>query len=256
MTYLHIIASYGNPDLTGDHFARYINDTQFIAGIRLEDTVHLDPASAMFRSVLLLADTLVHEFAHAFSAAYFGRSVLDETKPAARLKLSDYVYEPFYEGDRCNEVGHAISSYVFRGNPKAMFQWTPPQSHSSSLVQQHFGPFGLCWSDKWDKWFTERVIPSARKKFLTKVDYNTPELIYPIPQVHINKLFSGQLWQSDIHRFGLGALRFPKLDKWAVRFHRQRRGVRKGYWSTGIDKWGLTPPPADDVDDEGGVKLY
>ncbi|KAI5275409.1 hypothetical protein E4T47_01530 [Aureobasidium subglaciale] len=129
---------------TQPEIGRYINDTQYLAGIPFEDNIYLDEHSAITRSTLLFADTLIHEFAHAVCGAYFDVSAM--AIPG----------DPFFAGDRSNEVGHAISSYIWRGNPAAMMYSRVPQSLSSRWMQQHIGPLGLYWADKWDKWNVDR----------------------------------------------------------------------------------------------------
>ncbi|KAI5202239.1 hypothetical protein E4T38_05717 [Aureobasidium subglaciale] len=124
---------------TQPKIGRYINDTQYLAGIPLEDNIHLDEHSAITRSTLLFADTLIHEFAHAVCGAYFEVSAMAIPGDVPY----NHIFEPFFAGDRSNEVGHAISSYIWRGNPAAMMYCRVPKSLSSRWMQQHIGPLGL-----------------------------------------------------------------------------------------------------------------
>ncbi|KAI5242513.1 hypothetical protein E4T43_04781 [Aureobasidium subglaciale] len=57
----------------------------------------LDPASVSMRMTLLFATTLVHEFAHAFSNAFFEQP--DQTPPLPN--------KPWLADNRSNELGHA-----------------------------------------------------------------------------------------------------------------------------------------------------
>jgi hypothetical protein len=99
---------YINNDSTPIGLGRFVNDTQHLASIPIDDRIHIDQESALTRSTILFTDTLIHELTHAICGACFDISA---TMVSGMPKHS-HVYEPFFFGDRCNETGHALSSYV------------------------------------------------------------------------------------------------------------------------------------------------
>ncbi|TIA53938.1 hypothetical protein D6C77_07937 [Aureobasidium pullulans] len=216
---------------------RFINDTQFLAEIPLQDTIIIDEESAIIRSTLLMADTIVHEFTHAVNAAYFDYTAV--MSPVAGS--TPQVWEPYFAGDRANEVGHVVSSFVFRGNPQAITQFSIPQTQLSHNQQQHIGTLGMFWTNKWDRWRRDNGGTGGlgASRIIDDIDFSTPGLYYPVPQAHTQKLFSTRLWQDEIHRFGLNALRFPILDKWAAEWTPPM--YEQGIWGTGSFNVGPAP---------------
>lgn len=216
---------------------RFINDTQFLAEIPLQDTIIIDEESAIIRSTLLMADTIVHEFTHAVNAAYFDYTAV--MSPVAGS--TPQVWEPYFAGDRANEVGHVVSSFVFRGNPQAITQFSIPQTQLSHNQQQHIGTLGMFWTNKWDRWRRDNGGTGGlgASRIIDDIDFSTPGLYYPVPQAHTQKLFSTRLWQDEIHRFGLKALRFPILDKWAAEWTPPM--YEQGIWGTGSFNVGPAP---------------
>ncbi|KAH0399945.1 hypothetical protein KCU89_g5690, partial [Aureobasidium melanogenum] len=69
--YVDAMRMYFNTDPTLTELGRFINDTQYLASIPLEDTICINKDSAIARSTILFADTLIHELTHAISGAYF-----------------------------------------------------------------------------------------------------------------------------------------------------------------------------------------
>jgi hypothetical protein len=218
----------------------YLNDTQRLAGISLDDLIHLDESSVLWRSTVLFSNTLVHEFTHALCAAYFCSD-----RPPHMIKEGEVtpraVDEPFFKGDRANEVGHAVSSWIFGGNPEAQVHYTPPQSYYSHAFQSHVGPFGLFWNTQWDQFVPMQT--GINPRTLSDIQWNVPRGYYPVPQAHVNKLFDPKFWGDDVVRYGLDAIRMPKLDKWRVDYEVPANLF--GRWKTGQDRWGKTPVPAD-----------
>ncbi|KAG9552143.1 hypothetical protein KCU71_g11954, partial [Aureobasidium melanogenum] len=252
--YVDAMRMYFNSDPTLTELGRFINDTQYLASIPLEDIIRINEDSAIARSTVLFADTLIHELTHAISGAYF--NIIPMT--IAGMPRGNHVYEPFFAGDRCNETGHAISSYIFRGNTIGINQWNIPQNYSSLWLQQHIGPLGLYWPDKWDRWIIDRGgNDSCRPRAVDAVEHHVLQRLFPVPQAHINKMFSRQLWQDEVHRFGLDAIRMPRLDKWSAEW--TPMGKEKGIWGSGRDRWNDGPSPAPPSpsthSDDGGVPL-
>ncbi|CAD0048722.1 unnamed protein product [Aureobasidium pullulans] len=151
------------------------------------------------------------------------------------------VWEPYFAGDRANEVGHVVSSFVFRGNPQAITQFSIPQTQLSHNQQQHIGTLGMFWTNKWDRWRRDDggIGGLGASRIIDDIDFSTPGLYYPVPQAHTQKLFSTRLWQDEIHRFGLNALRFPILDKWAAEWTPPM--YEQGNWGTGSFNVGPAP---------------
>ncbi|KAK6002584.1 hypothetical protein QM012_001334 [Aureobasidium pullulans] len=252
--YVDAMRMYFNNDPTLTELGRFINDTQYLASIPIEDTICINEDSAIARSTILFEDTLVHELTHAISGAYF--NIIPLRTPG--VPSHHHVYEPFFAGDRCNETGHAISSYIFRGNPIGLCQWNIPQNYSSRWLQQHIGPLGLYWPDKWDTWFEDQgEKDSCKPRAVDPVEHRALQRLFPVPQSHINTMFSHQLWHDEIYRFGLDAVRMPRMDKWSAEW--TPMGMEKGIWGTGREKWNDGPHPAPaspgTQSDDGGVAL-
>lgn len=250
--YVDAMRMYLDSDPTFTELGRFINDTQYLASIPLEDTIRINEDSAIARSTVLFVDTLIHELTHAVSGAYFNIVPM----AISGIPRHSHVYEPFFAGDRCNETGHAMSSYIFRGNTRGIHQWNIPQNYSSLWLQQHIGPLGLYWPDKWDRWQIDQGGQDpCRPRAVDPVDYGVLQRLFPVPQAHINKMFSRQLWQDEIYRFGLNAIRMPQMDKWSAEW--TPVGKEKGIWGTGRDRWndGPAPAPPSPHSDDGGVPL-
>jgi hypothetical protein len=217
---------------------RFANDTQFLASVPLQDSIHIDEESVLARSTVLFVDTMIHELAHAVSGAYFDVNAM----ALPGMPKHVHVYEPCFAGDRSNETGHAISSYIFRGNPSGIYQWNIPQDISSSWLQQHIGPFGLWCPARWDKWIVDQGYSSPSKpRAVDPVEPGALDRLTPVPQAHINKIFSVQLWQDEIHRFGLEAIRMPRMYDWSVEY--THGGRNRGFGGTGRDRWNDAPAP-------------
>lgn len=249
--YVDAVRMFLNSDPTLTELGRYINDTQYLASIPLEDAICIDEDSALGRSTILFVDTLIHELTHAINGAYFNRTPM----ATPGMPPQDHVHEPFFAGDRCNETGHAISSYIFRGNPRGIIQWNIPQDYSSLWLQKHIGSLGLYWPDRWDKWQIDQGGKDAcNPRAVHAPDYGVVQRLFPVPQAHINKMFSRQLWQDEIYRFGLDAIRMPRMDKWSAEW--TPVGKEKGIWGIGRDRWNDGPAPTPSTpSDDGGVPL-
>jgi hypothetical protein len=221
---------------------RFANDTQYLASIPLKDSIYIDEESVLARSIVLFVDTLIHELAHAVSGAYFDVNAM----VLPDMSKHSHVYEPFFAGDRCNETGHAISSYIFRGNPSGICQWNIPQDIASSWSQQHIGPLGLYWPERWDKWIIDRGYrSSSNPRAVNPVEPGSLDRLTPVPQAHINKTFFTQLWQDEVYRFGLEAIRMLQMYDWSVEWTHVGRTM--GFWGTGRARWNDAPasaPPA------------
>jgi hypothetical protein len=256
--YVDAVRMYINKDPTGIGFGRFVNDTQYLASMPLENTIYIDEDSVLARSTVLFVDTLIHELAHAISGAYFDVTAM----VIPGMPKHSHVYEPFFAGDHSNETGHAISSYIFRGNPSGICQWNIPQDISSSWTQQHIAPLGLWWPDQWDRWLSDGGYNTpSRPRAVTAVDLGALQRITPVPQAHINKMFSTHLWRDEIYRFGLEAIRMPQMYNWSAEW--TPVGMTKGTWGTGRNRWNDGPAPAPPPplpspstnSDDGGIAL-
>jgi hypothetical protein len=96
---------------------------------------------------------------------------------------------------------------------------------------------------------------------VTAVDLGALQRITPVPQAHINKMFSTHLWRDEIYRFGLEAIPMPQMYNWSAEW--TPVGMTKGTWGTGRNRWNDGPAPAPPPplpspstnSDDGGIAL-
>ncbi|KAG9735447.1 hypothetical protein KCU73_g10505, partial [Aureobasidium melanogenum] len=139
----------------------------------------IDPTSAYERTNFQLADTIVHEFCHAFNGAYFPDR--DDGAPV----------EPWIQGNRSNELGHALIVHLIGGDPSAMLRF------SSSRLQEHEQgcsiPFGFWFAKRWDLWRekagSERTTTADKNQA-----FNTAQVFYPVPQKYIHNMSTKETW--------------------------------------------------------------
>jgi hypothetical protein len=184
---------------------------------------HIDLTSSHFRITLNLATSILHEFTHAFINAYFEVSDIF-TEPR----------EPWIRGTRCNEQGYCFEHLLFGGLPRAMIISHPPMSHLFEFQQSLAAPFGAYFESNWDQWIHT---PNDHSKVMPSVNANLVDQakrMYPIPQEWFQRMFGDEMWQDQVHRFGIEALKMPKLELWCVlSWDRAQRGV----WGTGEERW-------------------
>lgn len=177
----------------------------------------------------MLANTILHEFVHAFCNAYF-----EDPIPWFQPR------EPWIRGTRCNEQGCCFEQFVFGGLPRAMVISIPPISHKYEMAQTIAMPFGACFEEQWDQWFIQlandhaSVMPSVNT-----ADVAQPRRFYPILQEWFQRMFSDDMWFDQVHRFGLEAIKMPKVPLWQVMLWNR---ARRGLWGTGEERWNRDEP--------------
>ncbi|KAG9603122.1 hypothetical protein KCU77_g1250, partial [Aureobasidium melanogenum] len=211
-----------------DKYSRIFDDIQTMAGIPATHRAPISHASAIYRTYFILAATLLHELAHAFSYAYVER-------PNKEGPYDD----PWVPGDTCNELGFAFENYVFGGVVEAPKVNIPPMNPKFAVdLQSKAAPWGLRTSWQWDVWYCNQntgTMDTDRKIGEPEPD----DRLYPVPQAWTQWLFSDELWTSHIHRYGLQAVRVPRLKDWEIRSH-PTSGI--GRHRTGEDRWNTGEP--------------
>lgn len=116
-----------------------LEDTLDLAGVPESHKFgDFDLNSAIMRTYLLLANTLIHEFAHVFSGAYYN-------EPYWLFAGREDYKEPWVAGNRNNEMGYSLVKHVLDENPYASFIWRIPMSHYERNLQST-----LCCSPRVD----------------------------------------------------------------------------------------------------------
>lgn len=200
-------------------YEEYFEDFMGLAGIpqnRKPRPFDLD--CAIRRTEFLFACVLVHEFAHAFSLAYFEKP--DMTESAKQLPD-----EPWLPGNRSNELGDALIDHILKGVPKPQkfFQW--PMSFEHMHRQYYYSPYGICFAGKWDAWKetneNEDVLLEGRDE-----DNNKRYTYYPMPQKQVNEMFHRDTWEHYVVRLGLGWISLERIEEWAA--HRVQTSIQPG----------------------------
>ncbi|KAK6008193.1 hypothetical protein QM012_000096 [Aureobasidium pullulans] len=227
--YIRVLEDYAAiADPEDESYNRIYEDSYTMAGIHPSRRPPISHVSAIYRTGLSLAATMLHELTHAFTMAYF------ET---TRSKILDNPCEPWVRGDRANEQGWAFENYAFGGVVYPYMIGIPPIHHDFVSYLQHIAaPFGLWTSQQWDVWM------SNEGDFCQTMDFDRqdddeewPEnRVYPVPQAWTQWLYSDDLWKDQIHRYGLSVIKVPKLRDWEVPI---RCTGDIGYWQTGEDRW-------------------
>lgn len=164
--------------------------------------------SAVLRSYLSLADTIVHEFAHAFSLAYFEK-ILGDAIPA----------EPFVGSDRAMELGFATARHIF-GGVAAASNFDPPAGAPPDTLQDIAAhvPFGITFREKWLSW-AEPGTHGKHKHILEEgkeADFSEPIWTYSLSQRQVFDYFTDEMWETKVPRYGLQALRYVRIPEWAT----------------------------------------
>ncbi|KAG9663492.1 hypothetical protein KCU64_g1278, partial [Aureobasidium melanogenum] len=221
-----------------DKYSRIFDDLQAMAGIPTTNRAPISHTSAIYRTYFLLAQTLLHEFAHAFSLSYFER-------PNSEGGPSD---DPWFPGDRANEQGFAFENYVFGGVVETSILSIPPMSTAfADGLQSVVAPFGFQTNRQWDVWYENPKNPDP--KFVApavmdsdrKIGERLPaDRLYPVPQAWTQRLFSDELWTDHIHRYGLQAVKVPKLPDWEICVYPDseigNHGTGEDRWNTGEER--------------------
>lgn len=161
----------------------------------------IDPTSAYERTNFQLANTIVHEFCHAFCGAYFPDR--DDGAPT----------EPWVQGNRSNELGHALIVHLLGGDPSVMLRYS--NSRLQEFEQGCSVPFGFWFAERWDLW---RDGVAAEKTTTADKDeaFDTAQVFYPLPQKYTHNMTTKETWVHQAPRYGLAALGLPRLEDWAI----------------------------------------
>jgi len=112
-----------------------------MAGIKPDHQASINTGSAICRTLLMLATTIVHEYTHAFTMAWFGVNK-DLNEP----------FEPRVNGNRFNEQGSSFESYIYGGQFLPYTLSLPPPSPGFDELQLMVVPFGFYAQQQWDAW--------------------------------------------------------------------------------------------------------
>jgi hypothetical protein len=202
-TYLDVLQRYDDDrtngtDEHGEHLTAWL-DKYNVPNDRRPKI--LDPTSAFDRTTFKLANTIVHEFSHAYTGAYF------------RLPVKDLPVEPWIDGHRSNEMGNAFTNYLLGGCVQAM-----PRYGNSSLAshRQHCNVvLGLQFDKFWDLW-ANNDDPEKVKTAGTADTLAGTQTHYLVPQKYVYNMHTEETWKYQVPRFGLAAVRLPRLEDWAI----------------------------------------
>lgn len=161
----------------------------------------LDPVSACERTNFQLANTIVHEFCLAFCGAYFPDR--EDGTPI----------EPWIQGNRSNELGHALIVHLLDGDPSAMLRYS-----SSKLQEFEQGcavPFGFWFAKRWDLWRDKAAVEKTTTAGKDQA-FDTAQIFYPLPQKFVHNMTTKETWLHQVPRYGLAALKLPRLEHWAI----------------------------------------
>ncbi|KAI4716847.1 hypothetical protein E4T48_06979 [Aureobasidium sp. EXF-10727] len=199
---------------------------QRMARIPAHKRENIDALSVQMRTHLMLACTVIHELAHAFCNAYF-ESLTPFIQPR----------EPWLRGTRSNEQGCCLENFVLGGLPRAMVIAIPPISHLYTMGQSVAMPFGAWFEDHWDQWFDADTYPQSTVIPVNgALEYGQCRRMYPILQEWFQRMFGDDMWENQVQRFGLEAVKMPKLPWWQLMYY---RGGSRGLWATGEERWNM-----------------
>jgi hypothetical protein len=160
---------------------------------------NLDIVSAIMRVNLKLAATILHEFGHAFVRAH------------VQGPYTDY-REPWISSNRSNGLGIAFETYIFGGWFHAQTIYNSTLSNKERHEQTITAPFGLHFFEPWD---ANRVCKAKYGELvLSKGVVHASD--YPVPQRYVYKLHVEEMWKQRVPRYGLNALKLPKLVWWST----------------------------------------
>lgn len=154
--------------------------------------------SATMRVNLKLAATILHEFSHAFVRAYVEGDQVNYR-------------EPWIAGNRSNEIGCAHENFTYGGWLHANTLYRPPMTLSECHAQTIASPFGFHFIDPWD---ASAADTSHGEITLSQPQTQPPD--YPVPQRYVYKMHTTEMWAQQVPRYGLNAIRVPKLPLWST----------------------------------------
>lgn len=189
-----------------DQYERNLDDFMWNRGLLPGIPIPIDSMSSVFRCVFALAQTILHEFGHAYCAAFYKPRQLCDLLTGEPIPNS-LMIEPIFRSDRSSEVGLAVTGWEFG---------LSVQGYSSRGDEAYYHPFGMQLVHPYDVWYTNRMNGFGNTT-VDDIDYiNATQLHYPVMQNHINSLFSHNMWAHRVPRWGLDALRFPAYHNWVV----------------------------------------
>lgn len=227
--FMEVLESFHRYEIFDDgKYNSLIEEIEKMARIPASRQAAISQESAMYRTHCLLAALLLHEFTHAYILAYF--EIPDHTAEGPK--------EPWAPGDRANEQGWAFENFAFGSLVRPTTIFVPPMSYEYHILQSALALFGSFTTWQWDVWLGNEKgkyykVKDSDRIGIKKEDIE-PDRQYPVPQAWTQWLFSDDLWTNHILRFGLEAIKVPKILKWEVRRHNYGE---LGYHKTGEERW-------------------
>ncbi|KAG9644994.1 hypothetical protein KCV04_g4006, partial [Aureobasidium melanogenum] len=209
-SYCEVLMQYRDKDKTRDYqkFFRSVLWEAGVPNIRRPEGLSNNLESAFLRTTFLLANHLLHEFAHAFCFAYF------------EIPSLGLPYYPWVGDSRDNEFGHAMERHVHGGIPWANnFEDPKRPDMGQTLRRGTYAPFGIYFAEKYSQWATPG---DANKMHLVKgseKDFKSPCVYYPLAQQQIYNYFLTKTWTENVPRYGLDAIKFTKIKHNKKRLH-------------------------------------
>ena len=97
-------------------------------------------------------------------------------------------------------------NYIFGGWFHANTSYRPPMTLSECHAQLIASPYRFHFLDPWD---ASRVDTMYGERMLSQPTMAAPD--YPVPQRYVYKMHTTEMWAQQVPRYGLNALRLPKL---------------------------------------------
>ncbi|KAH0037411.1 hypothetical protein KCU78_g1693, partial [Aureobasidium melanogenum] len=205
-SYCEVLMQYRNQDKTRDYlkFFRSVLWEARVPNSRKPEGLSNNLEPAFLRTTFLLANHLLHEFAHAFCFAYF-------EIPSLGLPRNPWV------GDsRDNEFGHAMERHVHGGLPYANnFNDPERPDMGQTLRRGTYAPFGIYFAEKYRQWATPGDVKKMHLVKDSEKDFKSPCVYYPLAQRQIYNYFLTKTWTENVPRYGLDAAKFTKIKQWA-----------------------------------------
>lgn len=85
-------------------------------------------------------------------------------------------------------------------------------SHYERNLQSTLCPFGLFTPSRWDA--GRGTKPDVKVYVLPDLPIHLTQerpILYPLPQKHVNPMFTKEMWTNHVPRWGLAALKLPQL---------------------------------------------
>ncbi|KAG9595080.1 hypothetical protein KCU77_g9393, partial [Aureobasidium melanogenum] len=209
-SYCEVLMQYRNQDKTRDYlkFFRSVLWEARVPNSRKPEGLSNNLEPAFLRTTFLLANHLLHEFAHAFCFAYF-------EIPSLGLPRNPWV------GDsRDNEFGHAMERHVHGGLPYANnFNDPERPDMGQTLRRGTYAPFGIYFAEKYRQWATPGDVKKMHLVKDSEKDFKSPCVYYPLAQRQIYNYFLTKTWTENVPRYGLDAAKFTKIKHNEKRLH-------------------------------------